>query len=87
MPLQPVQLVEECLVAAGLFVGGGDLLDHGHQRLGDESSAVDTEMALGVGIVDGRLGDRRTGTRQLRAGEIGHWLSGRVSGRTDACLR
>ena len=73
VPLQPVQLVEECLVAAGLLVGGGDLLDDGHQRLGDESSPVDTEMALGIGVVDGRFGDGRAGTRQLGAGEIGHW--------------
>ena len=72
VPLQPVQLVEECLVAAGLLVCGGDLLDDRHQRLGNESSAVDTEMALGVGIVDGGFGDGRARTRQLRAGEIRH---------------
>ena len=87
MPLQPIQFVEESLVTAGLLVGRGDFLDHGHQRLGNESSSVDTEMALGVGIVGGRFGDRRTGTRQLWAGEIGHCVSVRVSGRTDACLR
>ncbi len=87
VPLQPVQLVEELLVAARLLVGGGDFLDHGHQRLGNQSSAVGTEMAPGVGIVDGRFGDRRTGTRQLWAGEIGHSVSATVSGRTDAYLR
>ena len=72
VPLQAIQLIEEFLVTARLFVRGGDLLDDGHQRFGDESSSVDTEMALGVGIVGGRLRDRRAGTRQLRAGEIGH---------------
>ena len=72
VPLQAVQLIEESLVTAGLFVGGGDFLDDGHQRFRDESSSVDTEMALGVGIVGGRFRDRRTGTRQLWAGEIRH---------------
>jgi hypothetical protein len=33
------------------------------------------------------FGDGCAGTRQLGTGEIGHYLSGRVSGRTDACLR
>ncbi len=71
--LQPIQFVEELLVTARLLVGGRDFLDDGHQRFGDESSSVDTEMALGVGIVDGRFGDGRAGTRQFRAGGIGHW--------------
>ncbi len=86
MPLQPVQFVEESLVAAGLLIGGGDLLDDGHQRLGDEPPAVDTEMALRIGIVDGGFGDGRAGTRQLRAGEVGH-LSARGfrAGRMRAC--
>ena len=45
--LQPVEFVEECLVGAGLLVRGGDLLDHGHQGLGDEPAPVHTEMTTG----------------------------------------
>ena len=70
--LQPVELVEEFLVATGLFVGRGDLLDHRHQGLGDISAAVHTEMATTVGIVVGRFGDGRAGTRQLRAHDVCH---------------
>lgn len=72
MALQAIQFVEKFLVTPSFFVGGGYLLDHGHQRLGDESSSVDTEMAPGIGIVGGGFGHRRAGTRQLRAGEVGH---------------
>lgn len=72
MPLQAIQFVEERLVAARLLIGRGDLLDDGHQRFWNESSAVRTEMATRVGIVTGMFCDTRARLRQLRAGEIGH---------------
>ncbi len=87
MALQSVQFVEEGLIGPGLLVRGGDLFDHRHQGFGDQPSAVGAEVPLGVRVVDGGFGDGCAGTRQLRAGEIGHYLSGRVSGRTDVYLR
>ena len=66
--LQVVQGVQEVLVDAFLLVGGGDLLDHRHQRLGDVAPAVHAEMTAGVGVVAGGFGDGRTGTRKTRAG-------------------
>ena len=86
MALQPIQFIEEGLIATSLPVGRGDLFDHRHQRLGDESSAIDTEMAACVGIVHCGFGYGCTGTRQLRPGEVGH-LSARGfrAGRVRTC--
>ena len=70
--LQPVELVEVRLVGAHLLVGGGDFLDDRHQRLGDESPAVHTEMTTRVGVVDGGFGDGGTGTRKFRARDVRH---------------
>src|SRR3546814_9594565 len=76
VPLQPVEFVEEALVSASLFVGGGDLLDDRHQCLGNEASAVRAEVAAGVRVVAGGFGDGRTGARQE---------DGRASGRVSGC--
>ena len=40
--LQIVEGVEEILVDAFLFVGGGDLFDHRHQRLGERNGRRST---------------------------------------------
>jgi hypothetical protein len=70
--LQPIQFIKKRLITTSLLVCGGDLFDHRHQRFGDESSAVDTEVAACVRIVNCGFGDGRAGTRQLRPGEVGH---------------
>ncbi len=63
--LQAIELVEVSLVGAYLLVGRGDFLNDGHQRLGDESPAIDTEVTTRVGIVGSGLGDGGAGTRKF----------------------
>ena len=98
VPLQPVELIEERLVAAGLLIGRGDLFDHRHQRLGNQPAPVGTEMAQCVGIVNGGFSNACAGTGQFGPREIRHqsafsckrliaWFSEPVSGRTGAYRR
>jgi hypothetical protein len=87
VPLKSVESVEEGLVGPGLLVGGGDLFDDRHERFGNEPPTIGAEVALRIGIVCRWFGNGCAGTRQLGAYEIAHYLSARVSGRTDVCLR
>lgn len=88
MDLQPVEGVEELLVGAHLVVGGGDLLDHPHQGFGDETPAVDAEVAADVRVVRGRFGDGGTGAGQVGARRTCHQrVSGPASGRTGGFRR
>ena len=61
--LQSIQFIEEGLVAAGLLIGRGDLLDDGHQRLGDIPAAVRAEMSPRVRVMGSGFGHGRTGAR------------------------
>ena len=72
MGLQGVEFVEETLVGAGLLIGGGDLLDHGHQRLRHVAATEDSEMPARIWVVDRRRGDGRTGAGQVGRGGVGH---------------
>ena len=51
---QPVELGEERRVGAGGGVGGGELVERGDERLGDEAAAVRAEVAGGVGADEAR---------------------------------
>ena len=51
--VQAVELVEELAVAAGLVVGGGQLVERRDERLRDEPPAVAAEVAVFIGLVRG----------------------------------
>ena len=72
MALQPIQFIEERLIATSLLVGRGHLFDDGHQRFGNEPAAVHAEMAARVGIMGGRFGHCGAGARQFRFQVSGH---------------
>ena len=61
--VEPAQLLLECRVVLRLLIGGADLPDEGHQRLGDIAAAIEAEMAPLVGpqavAVGGGIGTHR----------------------------
>jgi hypothetical protein len=64
--LQAIEFVQERVVRASLFVLRSDFLDNRHECFRHMPSAIDAEMASGVGIVRA-LGESRAGRRQIAA--------------------
>ena len=64
LALESVEFGEVVLVGAHLEIGGGDLVDDRHQRLGHMSSPVHTEVATLVGFEGGTSGQADAGRGQ-----------------------
>ena len=90
--MQPVELVEELAVTAGLLVHGGELVERRDQCLRDEPPAVAAEMAALVGLVPGggldavaRLDRHVSSVGQRAIREHDGWNPAATSPRTAAC--